>query len=155
MKEYTVKIAPSILSADFSIMGAEVKNLEDNGADIVHVDVMDGVFVKNITFGMKMVKDIRKVTTLPLDVHLMIVEPWNYVEKFAEAGADITAVDALSLAEEAGTAKASNVVLMGVLSAKTDFPEELWQNALEQCVPPKFLELNKKAFELGRNAAKK
>ena len=77
MKEYTVKIAPSILSADFSIMGAEVKNLEENGADLVHVDVMDGVFVKNITFGMKMVKDIRKVTTLPLDVHLMIVEPWN------------------------------------------------------------------------------
>ena len=80
--------------------------------------------------------------------------PADLVSKLAEAGADITAVDALSLAEEAGTAKASNVVLMGVLSAKTDFPEELWQNALEQCVPPKFLELNKKAFELGRNAAK-
>ena len=81
--------------------------------------------------------------------------PADLVSKLADAGADITAVDALSLAEEAGTAKASNVVLMGVLSAKTDFPEELWQNALEQCVPPKFLELNKKAFELGRNAAKK
>lgn len=81
--------------------------------------------------------------------------PDDLVNKLAAAGADITAVDALTLAEEAGTSKASNVVLMGVLSAKTDFPEELWQNALEQCVPPKFLELNKKAFELGRNAAKK
>lgn len=81
--------------------------------------------------------------------------PDDLVNKLAAAGADITAVDALTLAEEAGTSKASNVVLMGVLSAKTDFPEELWQNALEQCVPPKFLELNKKAFELGRSAAKK
>lgn len=92
MVENVIKIAPSILSADFSIMGEEVKDLEKNGADLVHVDVMDGVFVKNITFGMKMVKDIRKVTKLPLDVHLMIVEPWNYVEKFAEAGADIITV---------------------------------------------------------------
>ncbi|MBR3970994.1 MAG: indolepyruvate oxidoreductase subunit beta [Ruminococcus sp.] len=81
--------------------------------------------------------------------------PADLAAKLEAAGADVTAVDALTLAEEAGTSKASNVVLMGVLSAKTDFPEELWQNALEQCVPPKFLELNKKAFELGRNAAKK
>ena len=81
--------------------------------------------------------------------------PADLAAKLEAAGADVTAVDALTLAEEAGTSKASNVVLMGVLSAKTDFPEELWQNALEQCVPPKFLELNKKAFELGRNAAKR
>lgn len=74
------------------------------------------------------------------------------MEKLKEAGADIVAVDALSLAEQAGTAKASNVVLMGVLASRLDFPEELWQNALEQCVPPKFLELNKKAFELGKSA---
>ena len=87
-----VKIAPSILSADFSVMGEEVKDLEKNGADMIHVDVMDGVFVNNITFGMKMVKDIRKVTSLPLDAHLMIVEPWRYVERFAEAGADIITV---------------------------------------------------------------
>jgi indolepyruvate ferredoxin oxidoreductase beta subunit len=80
--------------------------------------------------------------------------PANLVDKIKAAGADIVAVDALSLAEEAGTAKASNVVLMGVLASRMDYPEELWQKALEQCVPPKFLELNKKAFELGKNAGK-
>ena len=80
--------------------------------------------------------------------------PADLVDKIKAAGADIVAVDALSLAEEAGTAKASNVVLMGVLASRMDYPEELWQKALEQCVPPKFLELNKKAFELGKNAGK-
>ena len=78
--------------------------------------------------------------------------PENLAEKLAAAGAQLVAVDALSLAEQAGTSKAANVVLMGVLASKLDFPEELWQNALEQCVPAKFLELNKKAFELGKNA---
>ena len=78
--------------------------------------------------------------------------PENLVEKLKAAGAELVAVDALSLAEQAGTAKASNVVLMGVLASRMDYPDELWQKALEQCVPPKFLELNKKAFELGKNA---
>ena len=78
--------------------------------------------------------------------------PEDLEKKLADAGVELVAVDALSLAEQAGTSKASNVVLMGVLASRTDFPEELWQNALEQCVPPKFLELNKKAFELGKNA---
>jgi len=78
--------------------------------------------------------------------------PTDLVEKIKAKGVDIVAVDALSLAEEAGTAKASNVVLMGVLASRMDYPEELWQKALEQCVPAKFLELNKKAFELGKNA---
>nr|MBR6777846.1 ribulose-phosphate 3-epimerase [Clostridia bacterium] len=87
-----VKIAPSILSADFSKMGEEVLSLEKNGADIVHCDVMDGVFVNNITFGIKMVEDIRKCTSLPLDCHLMIVHPEKYVERFAKAGADIITV---------------------------------------------------------------
>ena len=87
-----VKIAPSILSADFSKMGEEVLSLEKNGADIVHCDVMDGVFVNNITFGIKMVEDIRKRTSLPLDCHLMIVHPEKYVERFAKAGADIITV---------------------------------------------------------------
>ena len=80
--------------------------------------------------------------------------PADLVDKIKAAGADIVAVDALSLAEKAGTSKASNVVLMGVLASRMDYPEELWQKALEQCVPPKFLELNKKAFELGKNAGK-
>lgn len=87
-----IKIAPSILSADFSKMGEEVKFLEASGADIVHCDVMDGVFVNNITFGIKMVEDLRKVTSLPLDCHLMIVHPEKYVERFAKAGADIITV---------------------------------------------------------------
>ena len=88
----TIKIAPSILSADFSKMGEEVKSLEACGADVVHCDVMDGVFVNNITFGIKMVEDIRKCTSLPLDCHLMIVHPEKYVERFAKAGADIITV---------------------------------------------------------------
>ena len=87
-----VKIAPSILSADFSKMGEEVASLEKCGADIIHCDVMDGVFVNNITFGIKMVEDIRKTTSLPLDCHLMIVHPEKYVERFAKAGADIITV---------------------------------------------------------------
>ena len=87
-----VKIAPSILSANFAKMGEEVQSLEKNGADVVHCDVMDGVFVNNITFGIKMVEDLRKITTLPLDCHLMIVHPEKYVERFAKAGADIITV---------------------------------------------------------------
>lgn len=87
-----VKIAPSILSADFAKMGEEVCSLEKSGADLVHCDVMDGVFVNNITFGIKMVEDLRKRTALPLDCHLMIVHPEKYVERFAKAGADIITV---------------------------------------------------------------
>ena len=87
-----IKIAPSILSANFAKMGEEVRSLEQCGADVVHCDIMDGVFVNNITFGIKMVEDIRKTTTLPLDCHLMIVHPEKYVERFAKAGADIITV---------------------------------------------------------------
>ena len=87
-----VQIAPSILSADFSKMGEEILSLQNAGADIVHCDVMDGVFVNNITFGIKLIEDIRKVTTLPLDCHLMIVNPEKYVERFAKAGADFITV---------------------------------------------------------------
>ncbi len=87
-----VKIAPSVLSADFSKMGEEIKRVEEAGADVIHLDVMDGVFVPNITFGIKMVKDIRKVTNLIFDCHLMIVNPEKYIGEFAKAGADYIAI---------------------------------------------------------------
>lgn len=89
----------------------------------------------------------------PMPVITGAAEYPSELEKQLEAaGADLVAVDALKLAEEAGSAKASNVVLMGVLAARMDFPDEIWQSAIEQCVPEKFLELNKKAFELGKKA---
>jgi ribulose-phosphate 3-epimerase len=83
-----IRVAPSILSADFARLGEEVAAVEAAGADWIHVDVMDGRFVPNLTIGPPVVKAIRRVTKLPLDVHLMIVEPERYVEAFAEAGAD-------------------------------------------------------------------
>jgi ribulose-phosphate 3-epimerase len=83
------KIAPSILSADFSRLGDEIRAVEAAGADYIHVDVMDGHFVPNITIGPLVVEAARKVTTLPLDVHLMIADPNRYIPDFAAAGADI------------------------------------------------------------------
>lgn len=87
-----IKVAPSILSADFSAMGEAVKKIEAAGADIIHCDVMDGSFVAPITFGGQMVKNIRKLTKLPLDVHLMIEHPQTQIKFFADAGADIITV---------------------------------------------------------------
>ena len=82
------KIAPSILSADFVNLERDIRALSDHGADFVHVDVMDGIFVPNITIGIPVVAAIRKITDLPLDVHLMIDRPIRYVEEFIKAGAD-------------------------------------------------------------------
>ena len=87
-----VKIAPSILSADFSKLGKEIKLLEESGADYIHIDVMDGRFVPNITIGPLVIESIRDLTDLPFDVHLMIVEPERYIKNFAEAGADIITI---------------------------------------------------------------
>lgn len=87
-----VKIAPSILSADFSRMGEAIAKLNAAGADLIHCDVMDGSFVEPITFGGQMVKNIRPLTRLPLDVHLMIEHPKTQIKFFAEAGADIITV---------------------------------------------------------------
>ncbi|MEM1503273.1 ribulose-phosphate 3-epimerase [Domibacillus sp. 8LH] len=89
-----IKIAPSILSADFARLGEEIKDVEAGGADYIHVDVMDGHFVPNITIGPLIVEAIRPVTALPLDVHLMISNPDQYIETFAKAGADIITVHA-------------------------------------------------------------
>jgi ribulose-phosphate 3-epimerase len=84
----TRKIAPSILSADFSSFGSAVQLIQDAGADLVHIDIMDGNFVPNLTFGPKLIEDIKPKTSLPLDVHLMVINPEQYVEQMAHAGAD-------------------------------------------------------------------
>jgi ribulose-phosphate 3-epimerase len=83
-----VRIAPSILSADLSRLADEIAMLEEGGADWIHIDVMDGRFVPNLTFGSKIIESVRKLTKLPLDVHLMVVEPENYFDDFAAAGAN-------------------------------------------------------------------
>jgi ribulose-phosphate 3-epimerase len=87
-----IKISPSILTADFAFMGDTVKKLELSGVDYIHLDVMDGHFVPNLTFGSAFVKSIRNATNLPLDVHLMIENPSDYIEDFVSAGADIITV---------------------------------------------------------------
>jgi ribulose-phosphate 3-epimerase len=87
-----IKIAPSILSADFAKLGEEIKDVEKGGADYIHVDVMDGHFVPNITIGPLIVEAIRPITSLPLDVHLMIENPDQYIPAFAKVGADIITV---------------------------------------------------------------
>ena len=84
----TTRIAPSILSADFSKLGEEIAMCEAGGADWIHVDVMDGCFVPNLTFGAKVIETVRKLTALPLDVHLMVVEPEKYFDDFVAAGAN-------------------------------------------------------------------
>ncbi len=84
-----VKISPSILSSDYSILGDELKRMQDCGADMLHIDVMDGHFVPNITLGAPIVRCIRKCSTLPFDVHLMISDPYKYVPDFVKAGSDI------------------------------------------------------------------
>lgn len=130
-----VKIAPSILSADFSKMGEEVKRLEESGADLIHCDVMDGVFVNNITFGIKMVEDIRKFTNLPLDCHLMIVHPEKYAERFVRAGADVVTVHA----EACGDTLKDTLMLIKNAGAKCgavinpDTPVSAIQSVLPLC----------------------
>jgi len=87
-----IKISPSILSADFSQLGAEIKKLEEGGADMIHVDVMDGHFVPNLTIGPPVIKALRNYSTLPFDVHLMISPVHKYIKDYADAGADIITI---------------------------------------------------------------
>ena len=87
-----IKISPSILSADFSKLGSEIQNLEKAKADLIHIDVMDGHFVPNITIGPEVISKLRKYTSLPFDVHLMISPVHNFIKNFAEAGADIITI---------------------------------------------------------------
>ncbi|MBQ8390702.1 MAG: ribulose-phosphate 3-epimerase, partial [Oscillibacter sp.] len=102
-----IKIAPSILSADFANLERDIQRI--SAADYVHVDVMDGLFVPNITIGIPVVKALRPTTTLPLDVHLMIVEPIRYVEQFCDAGADIITIHVESDTEE-NTSRAIDLI---------------------------------------------
>ena len=88
----SIKISPSILSADFSKLGSEIQNLEKAKADLIHIDVMDGHFVPNITIGPEVINKLRKYTSLPFDVHLMISPVHNFIKNFAEAGADIITI---------------------------------------------------------------
>jgi ribulose-phosphate 3-epimerase len=90
----SIRIAPSILSANFAALGDDIRKVEEAGAQLIHVDVMDGHFVPNITIGPPVVKSIRKATKLPLDVHLMISDPDKYIQAFVEAGADMVTVHA-------------------------------------------------------------
>ncbi len=87
-----IEIAPSILSADFTCLGEQIKNVERAGASLLHVDVMDGRFVPNITVGLPVVKAISRATRLPIDAHLMIVEPGRYAEQFVKAGAQMVSI---------------------------------------------------------------
>ena len=88
----SIKISPSILSADFSKLGNEIQDLEKAGADLIHIDVMDGHFVPNITIGPEVINKLRKYTSLPFDVHLMISPVHNFIKNFADAGADIITI---------------------------------------------------------------
>ncbi len=92
MNKKNIIIAPSILTADFTNLGSTIKELENIGADYIHLDIMDGVFVPPITFGAKVAKDIKQITELPLDAHLMVKNPQNHIESFANAGCSIISI---------------------------------------------------------------
>ncbi|MEG1835357.1 MAG: ribulose-phosphate 3-epimerase [Oscillospiraceae bacterium] len=109
-----IKIAPSILSCDYSIMGEELKRMENSGADLIHVDVMDGHFVPNITLGAPIVKSIRTSTKLPFDVHLMISEPLKYISDFVKAGSDIIT---FHIEAESDTSKTIDEIIKGGIKA--------------------------------------
>ena len=109
-------------------------------------------YVQYLKKGGHIVTSTQQIDPMPV-ITGAATYPENIIDKLTALGIDVTAVDALTLAEQAGTSKASNVVLMGVVSKKMDFDEAVWQQALEQCVPAKFLDLNKKAFALGREQA--
>ena len=112
-----IKVAPSILSADFVNLERDIRHIEACGADYVHIDVMDGLFVPNITIGIPVVAAIRKITKLPLDVHLMIDRPLRYVEEFCDAGADIVTIHAEADTEENNIEALRRIRAKGVRAA--------------------------------------
>jgi ribulose-phosphate 3-epimerase len=128
-----VKIAPSILSADFRCLEREVKEAEQAGADLIHCDVMDGVFVPNITFGPLVVEAVKKCVSVPLDVHLMIVDPGKYIDAFCSAGADTLTFHAEASSDVSADIDAirRHRVRVGV-TVNPDKPIELFLPHLEQ-----------------------
>ena len=118
MKRKKILVAPSILSADFSRLEKEVKSVEKAGADLIHVDVMDGHFVPNITIGPAVVKSLRKRTALPLDVHLMISDPWFFLDDFISAGSSLITVHSevcsLALIKKIKAKLTANKVRLGI-----------------------------------------
>lgn len=128
--------------------------IEKGEADvIISFELLEAArWVPYLKKGGKLITSTQQLDPMPV-ITGAAEYPADIVEKLKNMGITVTAVNALALAEQAGNAKASNVVLMGVVASQTDFDDKLWQNAIEQCVPPKFLELNKTAFELGKNAA--
>jgi len=140
------RIAPSILAADFAVLGAELASIQAGGADWVHVDVMDGRFVPNLTIGPLIVEAVRRSTSLPLDVHLMIVEPERYVEEFVRAGASTVGIHAetcphlhrsVAQIREAG-ARASVVLNPSTPAASIEFVLDDVDQVLVMTVNPGF-----------------
>lgn len=129
-------IAPSILAADFANLERDIHDIEVHGGDWVHVDVMDGVFVPNITIGMPVVKALRRVTKLPLDVHLMMQQPIRYVEQFVKAGADWLTIHIEADTEENTLAALERIRALGckaAISLKPATPAEAAIPYLEKC----------------------
>lgn len=165
-----------LLAQGFDVKVSEVHGMSQRGGSVVtYVKYGDEVFSPVIEQGeadviisFEQLEAARWVSYLKTGGHLIVsvqklnpmpvitgaaAYPEEILEKLSALGVDVIPVDALSLAEQAGSVKASNVVLMGVLSTKMGFDDKLWQDAIVQCVPPKYLELNRKAFELGKNIA--
>ena len=163
-----------LLAQGFDVKVSEVHGMSQRGGSVVtYVKYGDEVFspvIENgeadVIISFEQLEAARWLSYLKIGGHLIVstqksnpmpvitgaaTYPEDILGKLRNSGVDVIPVDALSLAEEAGSVKASNVVLMGVLSTKMGFDDKLWQDAIEQCVPAKFLELNKKAFELGKN----
>jgi len=128
-----IKVAPSILSADFSVLGEEIKKIENAGADMVHIDVMDGNFVPNITIGPLVVSAIRPLTKLPLDVHLMIEKPDRYLEAFKNAGADNITVHAEAVTHlDRAVSRIRELGLKAGVSLNPSTPETVLEYVLDK-----------------------